>query len=156
MVRILSVFLNRKTKSPCDSYPNHESLFAGLERAETGAIQCLSSQSAAFIFKMSKLHQLSDDDIEELICDCVMICLRKIKSGQYLFQGHSPATYVIAIAKNRIHLFRRKALRHQTFSLEPMGDLWDLPDFSSQDDAAYLEKLMQQLDPNCQKLIRLK
>lgn len=126
MVRILSVFLDRKTKKPCGQYPNHESLFAGLERAETSAIQCLSMRTAAYMVKLGKTYQLTDDDIEELICDYVMICIQKIKDGQYVFQGYNPATFVIEIAKNRAHLFRRKALKHQTSSLVQTEDIFDL------------------------------
>ena len=123
MARILDVFLDRKTNRNCEKYTDEGSLFTGLSREETDAIRCLSARTSGSIFNIGKKHQLSEDDIEELICDCITICLQKIKAGTYTFQGYNLATFVIEIAKNRARNFRRSALKHDTMELDEVGDL---------------------------------
>jgi DNA-directed RNA polymerase specialized sigma24 family protein len=156
MARILDLFLNRKTNLACEKYPDPSALFAGLLREETEAIRCLSSKVSGSIFKLGKAFKLTDDDIEELICDCITICLQKIKTGQYQFQGYHPATFVIEIAKNRAQNFRRAALKHQTLDLENQPEQSDEIETGTQLETEILEKLLAQLEPNCQNLIRLK
>ncbi len=156
MARILDIFLDRKTNQICEKYPDHGALFEGLRREEAAAIRCLSAQVSGSIFNIGKRNHLSDDDVEELICDCITICLQKIGAEKYIFQGYSPATFVIEIAKNRAQNFRRKALRHQTVDLETIGEPAQEDDFGSLAETELLEKLLSQLEPNCQNLIRLK
>ncbi len=156
MARILDIFLDRKSNRVCARYPDPGVLYAGLERAESGAIQCLSIKVSGAIFNIGKGYRLTDDDIEELICDCITICLQKINQGKYTFQGYSPATYVIEIAKNRARNFRRSALRHDTTDLENIGEQAEEPEFGSLAETALLEKMLAQIDTNCQNLIRLK
>lgn len=122
----------------------------------TGKRKGSSGGWSGSIFNIGKSHRLSDDDIEELICDCITICLQKIREEKYVFQGHSPATYVIEIAKNRARNFRRKALRHDTSDVEQIEYQTDEPDFRSLAQTELLEKLLSKLEPNCQNLIRLK
>ena len=156
MARILDIFLDRKTNQNCEKYPDPGSLFAGLGYEEAAAILCLSAKVSGSIFKIGKNNRLSDDNIEELICDCITICLQKIKTGKYTFQGHNPASYVIEIAKNRARNLRRSALRHETVDLESIGEQEDKPAFERLDETELLENLLSKLDTNCQKLIRLK
>ncbi len=156
MARILDVFLDRKTNRACEKYPDSGLLFAGLSREETDAIQCLSARVSGSIFKIGKGYRLTEDDIEELICDCITICLQKIKEGKYIFQGYSPATYVVEIAKNRARNFRRSALRHDTTDLEKVGEQAEEPEFGSFAETELLEKILAQVESNCQNLIRLK
>jgi len=156
MARILDFFLDRKTNNACAQFADAQGLFAGLEQEATDAIQCLYAQVSGSIFKIGKRHHLTDDDIEELICDCITICLQKIRTGKYVFQGFSPATFVIEIAKNRARNFRRSALRHYTTELESQREFSDEPDYGTFAETELLEKLLIQLDPNCQNLIRLK
>ncbi len=156
MARILDIFLDKKTNLNCKKYPDHGSLFAGLGHEEADAIRCLSARVSGSIFNIGKSHRLSDDNIEELICDCITICLQKIRDGKYEFQGHNPATFVIEIAKNRAKNLRRSALRHETLDFETIGEQEDKPDFGSLAETELLEKLLSKLDTNCQNLIRLK
>lgn len=156
MARILDVFLDRKTNRICEKYPDPGALFAGLAREETEAIQCLSARVSGSIFNIGKTYRLTDDDIEELICDCITICLQKINEGKYIFQGYSPATFVIEIAKNRVRNFQRNALRHETTDLQTLSEQANEPDFAGLAETELLEKLLAQLEPNCQNLIRLK
>jgi len=156
MARILDIFLDKKANRNCEKYPDHGSLFAGLGHEEADAIQCLSARVSGSIYNIGKSYRLSDDNIEELICDCITICLQKIKTGKYTFQGHNPATYVIEIAKNRAKNLRRSALRHETVDLESIGEQEDTPDFASLAETELLENLLSKLDTNCQNLVRLK
>lgn len=156
MARILDYFLDRKTNRACEKYPDHRMLFTGLEREESDAIRCLSSKVSGAIFKIGKSYQLTDDDIEELICDCITISVQKIRTGQYVFQGYSPATFVVEIAKNRARNFLRSAKRHGASDLEKLGEVSAEADFESREASEILEKLLSKLEPNCQTLIRLK
>ncbi len=156
MARTLDLFLDRKSNRACGQYPDHGALFAGCGREEAAAIKCLSARVSGSIFKIGKANRLTDDDIEELICDCITICLQKISTGKYTFQGYSPATFVIEIAKNRARNFRRNAQRHDTADLENIGEQAEAPEFGSLAETELLERLLAQLGTNCQTLIRLK
>ena len=156
MARILDSFLDRKTNRSCAQYADNEALFAGLEREAVDAIRCLSAKVSGAIFKIGKQNSLTDDDIEELICDCISICLQKISLGKYVFQGFSPSTFVIEIAKNRVRNYRRSIQRHSTSDLELLTEAPEEIDFAGIEATELLEKLLGQLEPNCQNLIRLK
>jgi len=156
MARILDLFLDRKTNRNCDKYPNDGSLFAGLRQEEADAIRCLSARVSGSIFNIGKSHQLADDDIEELICDCITICIQKIREETYTFKGYNPATFVIEIAKNRARNFRRNTLKHETLGVEFIEEEADEADFGSLPETELLEKMLAKLEPNCQNLIRLK
>lgn len=156
MARILDIFLDRKSNRSCEKYPDHAALFAGLEREETEAIQCLSSRVSGSIFKIGKGYRLPDDDIEDLICDCITIGLQKIREGKYMFQGYSPATFIIEIAKNRARNLRRSVLKHETEDIDTIVERVDEPEYGGVAETELLEKLLAQLEKNCQKLIRLK
>lgn len=157
MAQILNIFLNKKTNRICAQYPDNQALFAALEREAPDAIRCLSARVSGTIYNIGKSYRLSDEDIEELICDCLTICLQKIKEGKYVFLGYDPATFVVEIAKNRAQNFRRSADRHNTEALQENEDRYEAEDdFASGTETEILEKLLAQLDPNCAKLIRLK
>ena len=81
---------------------------------------------------------------------------QKIKTKQYVYIGYDPATFVIEIAKNRVRNFRRNALRHETVGLESAQEIAEEPEFGSFAETERLENLLQQLEPSCQNLIRLK
>jgi DNA-directed RNA polymerase specialized sigma24 family protein len=156
MARILDLLLNKKSNKACANYPTHEAFYNGLLAEEDLAIKCLYAKTAGSIHKMGKTYRLNLDEIEELIGDCIAICLQKIKSQVYEFKGHSPATYTIEIAKYRVQNIRRQAIKHQTIGLELLDNQADIEFFSSEEEVAKLEKLLLQLDDNCQNLIRLK
>ncbi len=156
MARMLDHFLDRKINFSCEKYPDPEALFEGLECEETDAIRCLSARVSGSIFNIGKSYRLRDEDVEELICDCITICLQKIREGKYIFQGFSPATFVVEIAKNRARNLYRNAQRHDTTDLESIGDQGEEPEFISLAETELLEKLLSKLEQNCQNLIRLK
>lgn len=140
----------------CAPYATAELLFGGLMREERGAIQCLYAKVSGNIYKIGTAHNLTTDDIEELICDCITLCLQKIKTGQFVFQGYSPATYTLEIAKNKAKNIRRSNIRHASMDLEAAGDEWEDTSFSSFSDTELLQKMLDELDVSCKRLIELK
>lgn len=156
MTRILDLFIGQKQKPDCRVYQDHLSLFTALKNEEKTAICCLFSKVSGTIFKIGKDYGLTDEDIEELICDCITLIIIKIKNGEYAFQGYDPASFVIEIAKNKVRNMRRIALRHETADIDLTTELADDTNLGSKEDVEILDKLMTMLDPNCQKLIKLK
>lgn len=158
MARILDIFLNRSGNKACNAYPDSESLFHGLAVEASGAIRCLSSKIAGSVYKTGKLYQLVDDDIEELMCDCITLLIEKIRVGKYEFQGYDPATYAIEIAKNKARNFRRQTDRNITRELTPAHDPADDDEIhlSSFEQTELLERMLQKIGDNCRNLIRLR
>lgn len=156
MARILDLFLDRNSNRACRKYPDNQSLYEALGREETEAIRCLSARISGMIFNIGKSHRLEESDVEELICDCIMICLQKIRNGKYVFQGHSPATFAVEIAKNRARNYSRKVARHEHADLEDSGEQSEELEYGSLEETELLEQLLHKLDPSCQNLIRLK
>lgn len=156
MARILDLFLDRKTNRACSGYPDNKSLFEALGREESGAIQCLYSRTSGGVFNIGQANGLTADDIEELICDCITVCVEKIRSGQYVFQGYNPASFVLEIAKNKAKNYRRSQARRQWSDLEKVEGEVEEPDFGSFSETELLNSMLDQLEDNCRNLIRLK
>lgn len=156
MARILDLFLDKKANNACKGYTKPLELFEGLEQESPDAIRCLAARISGSVYKIGKQYRLTDEDIEELICDCITLCLQKIKTGKYLFQGFAPATYVVEIAKNKVRNFSRKAEKNNTRDIESATEPAEEPDYTSQEQTELLEKLLAKLDENCRNLIRLK
>ena len=110
------------------------------------------------MYKIGKGFNLTDEDIEELQCDCILLFKTKIQSGQYVFQGHNPASYAIEIAKKRVRFLARQAQKRSTQSLDTGFDQADeADDFpGSQAQMEILTALLQKMGDNCQRLIQLK
>lgn len=156
MPRILDVFLNKSTNNACKRYASPAAFFEGLKQEAPDAIRCLYAKVAGSIFNIGKKNRLTNEDTEELICDCISLCLQKINTGKYVFQGNNPASFVIEIAKYKVQNFRRKAMKNNTVDLEGMPIQAEAPDYVSQEQTALLETLLAMLNENCQHLVRLK
>lgn len=156
MARILDLFMDWRSSRGCERYADAKLLYEGLLREERAAIQCLYAKVSGSIFKIGAAHGLTPDDIEELICDCITLCLQKIKTGQFVFQGYHPATYTLEIAKNRAKNIRRSIYRHISVDLEAAENQVEETSFSSFADTEILTKMMDQLDESCRKLVQLK
>jgi len=156
MARILDYFLDRSSNKTCHQYPHAQALVAALQREEGAAIRCLSSKISGSIYQIGKSFRLMDDDIEELHCDCIMIFMDKIRTGKYEYTGNEPATYVIEIAKRRVYHYTRKASQSATNDLDPRFDRVDEPEWDTLEQLEMLQRLLAQLNENCQKLIRIK
>lgn len=156
MARILDYFLDRSSNKACRQYPDAPALLAGLQQEEGAAIRCLSSKIAGSIHQIGKNFRLVDDDIEELHCDCIMIFMDKIRTGKYQYTGYEPATYVIEIAKRRVFHYARKASQSATSDLDTRFDQADEPEWDGLEQLETLQRLLAQLNENCQRLIRIK
>lgn len=158
MAGTLDFLLGKRTDRSCDRYADAFALFGGLEREEPEAIRCLYGKVSGIIHQVGREAGLLNEDIEELICDCITIGIQKIRFGKFVYQGYAPATYIVEIAKNRAQNYRRKQIRHQTEALD--GTLEKAAEeedaFGAQEAVELMEQLLSQLDSNCQKLIQLK
>jgi RNA polymerase sigma factor (sigma-70 family) len=157
MAGIIEFFLNKGNRSACAGYADHEALFFALEMEHSSAIQCLLAKITRSVARIGQNYRLSESDIEELVCDCVTICVQKIRTGQYTFQGYDPGTYCIEIAKNRVKNYQRRSIKHSVGELpESWEEPEDDPELGSLEQVELLEKILSSMSPNCQNLIRLK
>jgi RNA polymerase sigma factor (sigma-70 family) len=158
MTKILDFFLNPSGIKACNAYPDGKSLFEGLAQEAPDAIRCLSSKIAGPIYKIGKQFQLSDEDIEEMMCDCITLFVEKIRAGKYEFQGNEPASYAIEIARYKVRSFHRNKIKDATSELtevhEQIGE--EEVHFSSFEQTELLESLLQKVGDNCENLIRLR
>jgi DNA-directed RNA polymerase specialized sigma24 family protein len=158
MTRILDLFLKTNGVKACNAYPDPKSLFEGLAEEAPAAVRCLSSKIAGSIYKLGKQFQLLDEDIEELMCDCITLLIEKIRAGKYAFKGNDPASYAIEIAKFKVRNYRRNVVKDATKSLTAEQELIveEEAHFSSFEQTELLQSLLQKVGDNCEKLIRLR
>lgn len=151
-----SLFLKafiRRSQHKWLNYPHAAALFEGLAKEEDEAIQYLYSRISGSVIKIGNGYGLLEEDIEELLGDCIATLLLKIRSGQYVFQGYDPATYAIEIAKNKVRHFKKR----NTVEWSEVKDIpEEEPGFTNKESVEVLERLLSHLGENCQKLIRLK
>jgi DNA-directed RNA polymerase specialized sigma24 family protein len=158
MSRILDFFLDRNKQTCCTAYSTSDALFEGLKTEKTTAIQCLYTKISGPVFNLGKNYHLKEEDIEELICDCITFFLQKIKIGDYVYQGFEPSTYVIEVAKNKVKNVGRNNAKHLNTELHEASMLIiaEEPEFTNLEAVNLIDKLIAQLKPSCQNLIRLK
>lgn len=137
-------------------YPSHSALIAALLREEPAAIRHLSERVMGVIAAEGRRFGLSAEDREELHTDCLLIFIEKLRSGTYVDQGYDPASYVVAIARRRVFHYRRKLARVQVVDWDEEALADALPQYAGAEDAGLLEALLKQMDPGCQRLIRLR
>ncbi|MGB5024877.1 MAG: sigma-70 family RNA polymerase sigma factor [Saprospiraceae bacterium] len=156
MSRILETFFNRESSNLNKRYLDPALLYSDLKIEEGMAIRFLYSKCSATIYKLGKQFNLTDEDIEELICDCITLLIMKIRENSYTFQQNNPATYVIEVAKNKVRNYNRKETKNQSIDLESAAEPFFEMDLVGSDNEDLINKLLFKLDSNCQKLIRLK
>lgn len=142
----------KSAQRTCDAYPDAAALFDGLKRENSDAILCLYEKVSGPVAQLARQFKLSNEDIEELTGDCIALMMLKIRTGQYVFQGYDPATFVIEIAKNKVRHFKKS----NWAELPEMGDWPEETKYTDQSAIEKLEKLLMQISENCRKLIRLK
>ena len=142
----------KSAKRTCGAYPDAAALFDGLQQEASDAILCLYTKVSGPIDQMARQFKLSKEDTEELIGDCMALMMLKIRTGQYVFQGFDPATYVVEIAKNKVRHFKKSNL----VELPETGDWPEEINYTDQHVVEKLEKLLLQISENCRNLIRLK
>ena len=79
-----SLFLKafiRRSQHEWLAYPHALALFEGLEKEEDEAIRCLYARISGSVAKIGKGYGLLEEDIEELLGDCIATMLLKILLG---------------------------------------------------------------------------
>lgn len=156
MARIFDRFFNRSANQSCRQYPNAVSLVEGLRKEEDAAIHCLSVKIAGPVYRIGRGRGLSEEDIEELHTDCILLFIEKIRAGKYEYRGNEPSTFVIEIAKRRVHHYVRLNSQHRVEELSAALDVLEELGYASREQVELLATLLDQLDENCRTLIRLK
>lgn len=153
----MNTLLRPQSVKDCQTYTSDHALFLGLQAEESGAIRCLYTRAAPFVFKTARAGGLPDAEIEELLGDTIATMLLKIRSGAYVFQGFSPATYAIEVAKNKLMHRLRKFKKHPIDPLSDQFDKIDDEDFSANWEAVeQLNRFLNAISPTCKQLIHLK
>lgn len=156
LMGIFNFSFGRDGQSKLHAFANTKTLFGGLKREDTTAIQYLHSKISNSVFGIGKSYKLADEDVEELICDCITLFILKVRDGLYVYQGFDPATYVIEIAKNKVKNYGRFRKKYQFVEMDLNFDIMDESDPTDLAATEILEKLISQLSENCKKLIQLK
>jgi RNA polymerase sigma factor (sigma-70 family) len=140
-------------------YEDNEKLYNDLFAELDPAFEYLNKKVRPTILQISKLRHLSKEEGEDLIQDSILLFILKIKNGEYKFEGHSPATYVIASANLFIlNLLRKKAkigVPENTAVETSDEDFIEILEFK--DSTNVLDRIISsELGENCRKLIWLK
>lgn len=85
-------------------------LFLNLKNEDPKAILNLKARIHPFIQTHSMSGDLSPEDLEEIVNDTVLTCLRKIQDGTCRFMDCDPAVYAISVARRLIANHRRRHL----------------------------------------------
>ena len=155
-MKIFQFSIANNSRNKVRVYADHASLFEGLKREEDNAILLLYSKVSHSIIQLGNRYRLAEEDIEELICDCITLMIKKIREGAYIFQGYDPASFVIEVAKNKVKAYymkNQKAITRSLDAIEEPIDETELTDMTATDD---LKNLLSKLSSNCQRLIELK
>jgi DNA-directed RNA polymerase specialized sigma24 family protein len=99
-------------------FQNVEHWLNMLKSENSSAIQYLYAKCNKQITQVAKSYKLSNEDTEELICDCMVLFIQKLQSNEYTYQGWDPISYVIEIAKFKSLNYYRRKNKHATVELE--------------------------------------
>lgn len=147
----MSGFLKRLLHGYTQQFDTPERLFQGLCLEQSEAIRFLYAKVALFITGLGRRYDLPEEDIEELIGDCITTTILKMRNGQYVFQGYDPASFTMEIAKNKVKKYRDRRQRPVPLPVEDPA-----PDWTDRTDREELERWLGQLPDHCRQLIQLK
>lgn len=142
---------------PCKKYPDQKSLYDGLKRHESEAIQCIVWQSKDMVVNLVKQAGLSIDMAEDIMSESLMIFLSKIQNEEYQFLGFKPKTYLIEIARKVVSNYTRTkkgkrdaALTEREFAIldESVEDY-----FEKKEQFELVEKMLEKLGSPCREII---
>lgn len=148
-------YLKIETKRNHD-FSNLEEWVSMLGDENPGAIHHLYKRIMDPIIKLVKWNRLSEQCAEELIQDCIVIFIHKIKVGKYVYQGIDPYFYIMEMAKKNLNNYKRKHNKHLSLEINSEMDFVSSDEFDLENVCKQLEHLLKQLGPNCERLIRLK
>ena len=159
MRSLISRYFSRGSDNGCSKYASNILLFKALEAQEDAAIRCIQTKVAGFVVKTPMFIDLLEEEKEELINDATMLLLQKIQSGEYVFQGHDPATYAIEVTKRMLPNLLRKQKKNGNVDIELVHHLPDTEVMTYFEHKELEEEMalhLSKLGSNCQHLIRLK
>lgn len=148
-------YLKKDTKKNHD-FSNLEEWVSMLGDENPEAIHHLYKRIMNPIVKLVEWNRLSEQCAEELIQDCIVIFIHKIKVGKYVYRDIDPYYYIMELAKKNINNYKRKHNKHLTLEINEEMDFVSSDDFDLDNSCRQLEYLLKQLGPNCERLIRLK
>ncbi|MBK6904965.1 MAG: hypothetical protein IPH04_19690 [Saprospirales bacterium] len=154
-LKLFDFFQSGETKRLRAIYPDARALYEGLEKEKADAIQYLSLRISGSVIRIGKQYRLPEEEVEELLGDCISMMIQHIRDGRYIFIGNDPASYAIEIAKNRVRSISRAYKKRQTETLDPAADWGEDAEAGTWADKEFIEHLLDQLDENCRMLIRL-
>lgn len=144
--------------SAADFVKDKLKFFKALERQDPVAIRYLSDRLSYSIKSLPGVYHFLKEDIEELKNDALLILLKKITNGEFVYQEYDPLSYALAVSRRLFaNLVRKKRL-----NTVPVEDYDQAADFSPDE---YLHQkemelklgtLLSQVGENCEKILRLK
>lgn len=137
-------------------YENNETLCNGLLAEEEEAFAYLSNKVLPTIIKMAINRHLSKEVGQDIAQDSILRFILRIREGRYIYEGHSPATFVITTA----NFLMLNLIRRNPDTGNPEDTNKDIPDkdfieiFEYKDSAKVLEQIiLNKLGETCRNLI---
>ncbi len=159
MRSLISRYFTSDSGTGCHLYDSNAILFKALEAREDAAIRCIQTKVGGYVLKNSMFSALEETEKPELINDATMLLLQKIQSGEYIFQGHDPATFAIETARRMLPNLLRKQKKNGHTDLDSLHHLPDvdiLAYYDQKEREEEMAKNLSKLSENCERLIRLK
>ena len=133
--------------------------YEALCQEEGWAIRRLLSRTATGVLPYARQISLTDEDIEELVCDSVTLLLLKIRQQQFIWQDVDPTVFAIGIARNnaRHYVRRSQNTRRRLSEVEALCLEWQSCEDTGILSAAceMIETLLRRMTENCAQIIRL-
>lgn len=152
---LFQFYLNKGKKAYAD-FSNTAYWLEKLCDEEPEAIHYLYNRIMSPVMKLAKRNQLNEEWAEELINDCIVLFISKIKEGHFVYQNIDPIHYVMELARKNLNNYKRKSIKYSTNELDDQFETSDTDIIDLEDVCRQLNMLLKKLDPNCERLIRLK
>lgn len=135
-----------------------QAFFAALKELDGAAIRLLSVRLSGLIKSLPNIYLLQKEDIEELKNDAILVALKKMEDGEFVFQDYDPVTYCMAVARKLL----ANLLRKRKLNTVPIENNDAIADFNPEkyllqkETELEIGKLLKGLGENCEQVIRLK
>lgn len=146
-----------KRTNPATDFKDSLQFYEALKQLRSEAILHLSNRLEKSVKSLNGVYLLTNEDIEEVRNDAILITLKKITEGLYQYQNYSPLSYTMAVFKNLLNNRLRKK-KQATTELTNV----EYVDFSPEEYYIRKEKevelgeILKSLGDNCEQIIRLK
>ncbi|MEZ4954024.1 MAG: hypothetical protein R2825_10660 [Saprospiraceae bacterium] len=135
-----------------------QAFFAALKELDGAAIRHLSEKLSVLIKSIPNIYLLQKEDIEELKNDAILVTLKKMEEGTFVFQDYDPVTYCMAVSRKLL----ANLLRKRKLDTVPIDNNDVVADFNPEkyllqkETELEIGKLLKGLGENCEQVIRLK